>query len=448
MTAPYFAYDWITPKGVLGNGNPLVALMDPHAFRVDEAGVGYETPFIRTGFSPTHEALGAIDISVAEAIRKDVSFVYEMVPVGLMDRALGQWENRHHRALFQHISDEVKVACRSGKATILINAAFEGDHLISAKVFDHLHQACADDRIPVEHVVFATGNLRAQSLYNRWRKAQPVWVQPIQIVTIPLFESMIRYPLRTSSDKFLSENDARAATNRPKHFLSFNRRAHEHRQIFAAQIVARGLLDRFHLSMSVPAEGRYSPKEMPLAEWQRLFPTIKSDLALLNQRTPITVDADEFKTNHAFTHVVFPYRESYINVVTETQFLDPHDELLFLSEKVYKPMANYQPFIVLGCRHTLKILREQGYATFAPFIDESYDNEPDDYVRMKMVLAEIERISALPMEELDAWYQSIFDETLVKNRNTMLERDTFAELRPYLVPAKPLATHLKRLFGR
>ena len=99
------------------------------------------------------------------------------------------------------------------------------------------------------------------------------------------------------------------------------------------------------------------------------------------------------------------YSETYINLVTETSF-GPN---LFLSEKIFKPLSNLQPFIVLGDYGTLEELRRLGFKTFEPFIDESYDNEIDPYKRMEKIEIEIAKLQNKTIEEIHQWYYSIVD---------------------------------------
>ena len=84
-----------------------------------------------------------------------------------------------------------------------------------------------------------------------------------------------------------------------------------------------------------------------------------------------------------------------------------HMDLLFLSEKIYKPMAFKHPFIVFAQPGILKQLREYGYKTFHPFIDESYDDEKDDIKRFDMVVAEIERLNTFTDDQWIEWQKNI-----------------------------------------
>jgi len=67
---------------------------------------------------------------------------------------------------------------------------------------------------------------------------------------------------------------------------------------------------------------------------------------------------------------------TWISVVAET--LDDN-RIFFPTEKIGKALLSNKPFIVLSGKHYLKNLRNIGFKTFHPIIDESYD-EIDDLV--------------------------------------------------------------------
>ena len=68
------------------------------------------------------------------------------------------------------------------------------------------------------------------------------------------------------------------------------------------------------------------------------------------------------------------------------------------SEKVLKPMAFRQPFVVWGPQGYLKWLRTWGFETFNNCIDESYDLEEDNNKRLEMIVEEVARINSMPSD--------------------------------------------------
>ena len=84
--------------------------------------------------------------------------------------------------------------------------------------------------------------------------------------------------------------------------------------------------------------------------------------------------------------------DSWISVISEARFED-EEGTVFLSEKVFKPIATHHPFIVMGNKHSLKEMKKLGYKTFSKWIDESYDNNPLDFERFEMALHQLELLA-------------------------------------------------------
>jgi hypothetical protein len=90
-------------------------------------------------------------------------------------------------------------------------------------------------------------------------------------------------------------------------------------------------------------------------------------------------------------------------VPTETVYFGSRTHL---TEKTFKAIALEMPFVLVAPAHSLKYLREYGFRTFAPYIDESYDTITDDIKRIERVthiLLEIQARSAAAKNAL--WQQ-------------------------------------------
>jgi hypothetical protein len=105
------------------------------------------------------------------------------------------------------------------------------------------------------------------------------------------------------------------------------------------------------------------------------------------------------------------FDNSYFSVVNETNFyhnlIDTgtrpccciHTDGVFISEKVYKPIAHRHPFIVAALPGTLKYLRVVGYKTFEGLFNEDYDTIKDDNDRHVAIEQEILRLTNLTDDE-------------------------------------------------
>lgn len=85
------------------------------------------------------------------------------------------------------------------------------------------------------------------------------------------------------------------------------------------------------------------------------------------------------------------YLESYINIVTESEFLR---NVIHISEKSFKPFAFYQLPIIIATPHHVRTLRDEyGFDMFDDIINHSYDLEMDNNKRFMMIVEEIGRLN-------------------------------------------------------
>lgn len=94
------------------------------------------------------------------------------------------------------------------------------------------------------------------------------------------------------------------------------------------------------------------------------------------------------------------------HVVTETVFFQ---DKLHLTEKVFKPIANRLPFILVAAPGNLAYLKSYGFKTFDRWIDESYDNETDPEKRIGLIVQEIEKLCNLSEDELNTITNEVQD---------------------------------------
>ena len=135
----------------------------------------------------------------------------------------------------------------------------------------------------------------------------------------------------------------------------------------------------------------------------------KTNIDFYNKVIPIQLDTNQIKNKDnlnnfrtANTNKKELFLNSCIHIVTETVFA--FDEL-FISEKIVKPIINYQPFIVLSSYGYLERLKKYGFKTFSEFWDESYDQTKDPVERFFKILQIIRELNSKTVEELNEIYQ-------------------------------------------
>ena len=88
-------------------------------------------------------------------------------------------------------------------------------------------------------------------------------------------------------------------------------------------------------------------------------------------------------------------------------------------KKVFKAILGMHPFILLAQPKALFALRELGFKTFHPYIEESYDKEPDELKRFNMVMEQVNKLCSMELSELHDLYWSMSD-ILIHNHHLLL----------------------------
>jgi hypothetical protein len=121
------------------------------------------------------------------------------------------------------------------------------------------------------------------------------------------------------------------------------------------------------------------------------------------------------------------YNDFFLEIVCETY---SQGNTFYPTEKIWRPLANKKPFIVLGPQNYYHNLRALGFRTFDKWWDEGFTN--DDYVtQVDTVLGVIDLLSDLSQSDLEAWHIDML-ETLEHNHNVMrsLRPSMFSEIWP------------------
>jgi hypothetical protein len=231
---------------------------------------------------------------------------------------------------------------------------------------------------------------------------------------------------------FVKQHELNPDKIRPHKFMCFNRQLSNraHRISLAYLALKYNLLDHNVFSFleqiteqqvldSSRAWSTYY-KDVDLSEMARQIVKIlpwEVDTHLLSQS-----EKTNFSTHNNKKEL---YLNTYIHIVSETRFHDGDSP--FMSEKTYRPIANFQPFLYVGNYNSLKDLHELGFRTFHPYINEGYDLEQDPELRMALIEHELKKLNDLTLEQIHELYFSVKD-ILIHNRNHLT---TFINAQPY-----------------
>lgn len=210
-----------------------------------------------------------------------------------------------------------------------------------------------------------------------------------------------------------------------KKFLNLNRRWRLHRPLLITLLKSRNLLDAGYISFA-PSDDNQSWNNVynRLQSIHRSNTTIKEILDNnkdVQHLPPMYLDTEDLVTNRAEHEPTIAdyYMETYFSVVNETTY---YENTPFLSEKIFKTIGMGHPFIIATAPNSLQYLKELGYKTYDPFIDESYDNIQDPGDRMLAILNEVERLCSFSKSDLKKWIPQV--KAIAKyNRDILVNKD-------------------------
>lgn len=188
-----------------------------------------------------------------------------------------------------------------------------------------------------------------------------------------------------------------------KRFISLNRRPRPDRIEFVRSLYNNNL-DQYFL-LSHPGFDKIPEKTLDLSVEEFEFSSSnrgKKKKFSIKNFNEILMKENFFGRLH--TNL---FNQSYINVVTETMFTEDLDTI-FVTEKTFRSIYAKIPFIIYGNPNILKSIKDMGYKTYHPFINENYDNEIDSSKRLKLIIDEIKRLSNLSESEFIELYKDCY----------------------------------------
>jgi len=126
--------------------------------------------------------------------------------------------------------------------------------------------------------------------------------------------------------------------------------------------------------------------------------------ALQTLDAPLIADTDSPSGTMSATVDLKQLNCALWHIVTETVYFQPK---LHLTEKIFKPIVSQKPFILVGAPGNLAYLKSYGFQTFDRWIDESYDQEQDHYIRIEKITTEIVRLCAMSHVQLTTMHEEM-----------------------------------------
>lgn len=336
------------------------------------------------------------------------------------------------------MSEETLNRVRNKEVTIVVCHHHEAYHSIIHDLYEFL---LAPNNIPPEQVLLLTNSPDIMTEINyvsSMFNIGPInaeWMLEFELDASTTAQHFIHPGMQHTIAKTLVDKEY------TKKFLSFNGLHRPHRSLLVSLLASSDLLKYGHVSYNSYTFPNYhnpSSKEIYdlMLTWTENSPEF-TEILTNNKEKLIQLDTmylddapkiDKVLMVHSYNKECMPfYEETYFSVITETLCMRIHSHDghagvgRLLSEKTFKAILHKHPFIIVGVPRTLRLLKDLGYKTFSPWINEDYDDEYDDYKRLLMINQEIKRLSELPPNELKEFL--IFARKIVEyNFNILLAK--------------------------
>ena len=299
------------------------------------------------------------------------------------------------------------------KIRIIIAADKEGGsmNLKNENAFQSTTNAILRLGLPKKSILIIQGNSEIQDDYNLWLKEsnRPKMFE-VQFSShfTELFFNKGNLPLEPLYNVSIK--------NAMFDFNSLNRVYRPHRGAHCYYLVKHNLLDN----------GIVSCNQISLTDsvGAALSETNKQTFSkVLQSNFPKFIDGDWSNINAAEHHNPDVYKNSLISFITETKF---DEDVVFPTEKIYKPIAFGHPLILLASAGTLRAIEKLGFRIDWCGIDPSYNDIVDHKTRFVETHNILKWWISLPREEkVDRILKS--KETIEHNFRLIREKSFYNE---------------------
>jgi hypothetical protein len=381
-------------------------------------GFFYHASVYNTIINPNEEA-------IYFAKRSTEAFIYPIKPSPSLNNFFGispvNGKNLIGEYFWKYISKQTIKHIFQNRVKILIDYSMEP--YIDFNTYLDIHKSIEYSGLPNDSVIICINSFNAKELYESWF---PLEQRKLKIINLPFCLDHSSWFFNT----YINQGDTMCMNEqnffdskskiRDNHFLMKMRNNRPHRLALLYKLVSTNdVLSKADWSFYA-LQSVYQPDRIKQIEEEFAFETLDLDkIKELYDTQPHKLKSENNQNVddiNAWTDLNFEqYINSYFEVCFET-FID--GEHKSLTEKVFKPIINFQPFLFVAFPGALELLKSLGFKTFEGFIDESYDNEPDQKIRMNKIYNEIVRLSAMSKEEIHNWYWQMED-ILLHNHRTL-----------------------------
>ena len=151
-------------------------------------------------------------------------------------------------------------------------------------------------------------------------------------------------------------------------YICLNRKPHPHRRVIVSELQAANVFDQGYVSLGLPGD-------------QAIIIDTEFNNAQGIRDEYGNLGVDETFVSRKILNDIFSvgdinvWRNSYLCLVTETEFNNATPANFFTSEKTFKPIIGLRPFFVYGQPKLRQYLKDRGFDIFEDIFDYSAINE-------------------------------------------------------------------------
>jgi|688.fasta_scaffold89862_3 hypothetical protein len=358
-----------------------------------EGNVRYFTELMLDTFMINKYDLNKFFISVDELIKNNNNFIF-LIDAGdyvSIDRIF--------------LSEKILKCVNDGKCKIVLNTSYEPYSQEQHEFMKYLEIFSLKYNLNYDTLKIMTGNLIVKNdtekryefipycyfLENPWFVTKDVF--PTDIYHID-GRKKIRESFKNKGDEFLKINDEIQSFD--KKILCYNRRPHPHRRFLFWKMINNEILyNNAYISLN-------NQEDFTHLSYNYLYNVTSEESEkinnfYINNRVSWSFDGYDLNFNLADNFEESFHKKTFISLVSETS---SSPNVVFFSEKIFKPIYACQPFIISGNARSLEKLKELGFRTFDKWWDESYDLDGRFDVRLNKIIKILEDICNKTDEEL------------------------------------------------
>ena len=307
--------------------------------------------------------------------------------------------------LFKFIDSDSINNLRNGRTVLIFDATFEGYGDAELPLKTCLYYNAFLYNIDPAKIFLFTGNFLDTN-------------DSINVIPIFLLDTGWDY---STGPKNITDSQVECFKNLEKTILSLSRRNRfsrvvAHFALWKSQLRQDSIISQDSLSAAATISTNIlKTLELTADDWQEF----KNSL-------PLLADGNNFHINSPFNHLPDLHSKTLFSIVNETLISNYNNTSLFFSEKLLKPIINYQPMIIYGQPGINRKIQMLGFKTYEDYFDLSFDDELDDVLRYKKLVISVENtvkyLKSLSREDQIGW-RFKESELLIYNREVFVRKE-------------------------